>query len=357
MKTYRKLIGGLLALALIAAPAVAQAQVYWWWQVIDQRGRPYPSQAVRCSVYDWPSISHSTAAGIGGNKVLHQNAQLNAAGNEPGSTMPLLSDANSRLHFWTSSTGTQIKVLCYYDRGGAATDVVLERTVHQVMIDREGRKVVRFQITGGATATRTGIWFGRGDVIRDVLVNVTSGPYGSVQPSTPDTGATGGQTPHLNVGFAGAHTLSTLGLSAWGINNTSSGGSTGFTSPPNSVLVHAMGLTSDSARTQEWIRPHVQMTLAGTAGAIASYLFVANSHRGIALAITQTGRSCTTSMSLAVGCHYGSYFEVPYTVPTDLEVTYTTTTSPGLSGHVYIFFDQMHTGSAYGPASGFTTVP
>lgn len=371
MKTYRKLIGGLLALALIAVPAIAQAQFYYWWQVIDGRGRPYPSQAVRCSVFDWPTISHSTAAGIGGNKVLHQDATLNNAGSAPGSTMPLLSDANSRFHFWSSGASTQqIKVLCYYDRGGAATDALLDRTVHQVMIDRDGRKVVRFQIASNAgTPTRTGVWFGPGDVIRDVLVNLTSGPYGSGQANTPVGSSPG--TPHLNVGFGGAHSYTSLGILGNGQVATGGGANAFCTdcSPMTSVLIHSMGLTSDSGRTRvEWIRPHVQaagFVSNGSTLANPNVLHITSSHRGVALAMWRSGGPANgvgaggtqlTGSSVGV-THSGAYIEVPFAVPTDLEVTYTTSTVPGLSGHVYIFFDQMHTGSAYGPASQFTTVP
>jgi len=306
MTTFRsKIMASLLALGLLLVPVSAFAQYYFWWQVADEFGRPFPSQTISCSVYEL--ASHGAA-------VIY-NAPSLAPHAGVQTSMPLLSDSNSRLHFYSASSDDK-RVVCYYARGGAATDVRLSRTVHTILIDRQGRKIVRFPYVTNTGTTRTGIWFPRGAIIYDLLVqNVsnsgqTDAPASDVNPE-----------PHLNVGFAGEHVVSLT-----------------------HSLVNRMHLT----RTAEWVRPGPRYRTVTKAGGSGQLFHVIASHRGEALADT-CGRGGVSGPPLVEGCTF--YFERPMEVhfAGGLEVTYNTSNTPGISGHVYLLYESFHTGLSTSP--------
>lgn len=313
MKTLlSKVTAGLLVFGLLLMPIQAMsAPYYFWWQVVDEYGNKFPSQTVSCSVYDL--ASH-------GAKVLYlQPSLLPHLGII--TSMPLLSDANSRLHFYSDSNA-DIRVVCYYARGGAATDLRLSVNTHNVMIDRQGRKVIRFPFVTSTGTTKTGLWIPRGAVIRDILVQST---YYGAQTLTQGEGAFGNNTnpePHLNVGFAGNHAVSV-----------------------NHSLIDRMHLSGQA----EWIRPGLGLTstpyTGGPGGMHSSTGF--GVHRGFALAKAPRGAVSTWAN------HAGlmAAIEVPYMVTEQggLELTYQTSNTPNVVGHVYVIFDSYHTGLSTQP--------
>ena len=294
----RRIVAGLLALGLVLAPNAGFAQAtYFWWQVVDEVGRPYPSQTVSCSVYD--------LASHGAKELFLLPSLARHAG--VLTSMPLLSDSNSRLHFYSEST-TDVRVTCFYARGGAATDVRLSRFAHTVMIDRQGRKVVRIPYVRNTSPTNTGIWLPQGAVVRDVIVNNLGTGAGVTTDLLADA--------HLDVGFGGNHTVAT-----------------------GHALVRQLGLNFG-----DWQRPHFTATIRGARGGYTFDGF----HRGNALAFAIQGHRAGDVM------FPGVYIERSYTIHVagGLEVTYTTNNVPGISGHIYIMYDSFHTGLSTQPAYG-----
>lgn len=313
MKTIlSKVTAGLLVLGLMLIPIQAMsAPYYFWWQVVDEYGTRLPSQTTTCSVYDL--ASH-------GAKVMYLAPSLAPhAGIQ--TSMPLLSDANSRFHFYSESNA-DVRVVCYYARGGAATDLRISVNSHNVMIDRQGRKVVRFPFVTNATTTKTSVWIPRGSIIRDILVQST---YYGAQALTQGEGAGGSNTnpePHLNVGFAGNHAVS---------------------------LTHALVDRMHLAGQPEWIRPGLGLWFSPAVGGVggAHYSTGFGVHRGFALASAPRGAVS------APGNHQGlmASFEIVKLVTEQggLELTYQTSNTPNVVGHVYVIFDSYHTGLSTQP--------
>ena len=295
MKTYmRKFLAGLLALGLVLAPSVGFAQYRYWWQVVDEQGRPYLGQTVRCSVY-------TVATGA----PLHFTVTTGV-----GSSQPLLSDVNSAFHF-TSAASSDVQIVCNTLSGGQA-NTRLRWTDHTIVIDRQGRKIVRFQFVQNATATNTNVFIPAGAVIRDVLIQLSAGAVNS----------------HLEVGFRGDH----------------------FSNHSFGALVHRMSLQTGDA----WLRPHAVIVMGE--GSVRPR--VAEVHRGVALAISHTVTAAQNFGATNVQ-NSGFYVEIPYVVggPNVLggipgaatglgvELQYRTSNTAGISGHVYVMFDSYHTGS------------
>ena len=296
MKMLKQLVAGLLALGMVLMPVQALAQSYFWWTVVDEFGRPYPSQTVSCSVYD--------LASHGAKELFLLPTLARHAG--VLTTMPLLSDADSRLHFYTDSTA-DIRVVCYYARGGAATDVRLSRFTHTVMIDRQGRKVVRIPYVTNTATQNTGVWLPQGALVRDVIINNLGAGRGS-ENLTADA--------HLDVGFAGNHRVAI-----------------------GHALVRQMELVSGT-----WQRAH----FTASRGAGRTGVYIDAIHRGnalLALGGVQGHRAGDSGFP-------GLYVEVPYLIHVagGLEVTYTTN-SPGssISGHFYVIYESYHTGVSTTP--------
>ena len=289
MKTHmRKFLAGLLALGLVLAPSMGFAQYRYWWQVVDEQGRPYLGQTVRCSVY---------TVATGGPLAYHFTSNLSLV----GSTMPLLSDSNSALHFWSSAT-SDVQVLCNTLSGGSA-NTRLRWTDHTIVIDRQGRKVVRFQFVQNATATNTNIFVPGGAVIRDVLVQQVVGAANA----------------HLEVGFRGDH----LGQHSY------------------SALVHRLALPAASDGT--WVRPGATISAEGS----GLYPIITEVHRGVALLLAS--HTTTLAVKFQGGSYQpGFYAETAYPVPAvGVELQYRTSNTGGLSGHVYVMYDLYHTGSRF----------
>ena len=314
MKTMRsKIVASLLALGLLLAPSVGFAQPYYfWWQAVDEYGKAFPSQTVSCSVYDL--ASH-------GAKVMYLAPSL-APHNGVQTSMPLLGDASSKFHFYSESS-SDVRVVCYYARGGAATDLRLGRNTHNVLIDRQGRKVVRFPFVNNAARQNTGIVIPAGSIIRDIIVQNTA----LVQDLPLDNTS----EPHLNVGFAGNHAVST-----------------------NHSLIDRMHLS----RQPEWIRPGTNsgagriIPVTGGAGAM-THIGVAGGfgmHRGVALAAGSRGAVSTVA---SLGAQGSGYTETPYMVHVagGLELTYQTSSSPTvpISGHVFVIYESYHVGVSTQP--------
>jgi hypothetical protein len=193
-----------------------------------------------------------------------------------------------------------------------ATDVRLSRFDHTVMIDREGRKVVRFNYVNSTSVTNTGVWLPAGAVIRDVIIQNVSGPANT----------------HINVGWRDSHT--TAFGHTW------------------SALVHVQGLGTGTT----WIRPHAVVSFSGATGVSPQIVEV---HRGMALAIWHTVGIGTAAQRTGKG-EYGAegfYLERSFPLDLPIELTYQTGGAGSISGHVYIFFDQLHTGLIPAGTRGF----
>lgn len=283
----RKFAALALAVALLMAPGVgfAQGPYYYWWQVTDERGEPYTGQNVQCSVYR-PN-THAAA-------ILHTSAALSSGGNSP-----IFSDANGKLHFW-SSLGDPVDVTCNYAFGGSAQVNRLRTSDHKIIVPRQsGLKVSKFSVNAAATTyqTDTGIVLPQGALIRDVIVqNLNPLSLG---------------TYHVSVGFLGNHAV--------GVSN---------------ALVNAV----DLSQAAEWLRP----TYVGSAGSGITGTALGN-HRGTALsdfhASTCNGGVCGGPPL---------YRERPYLIHVASGLGVSSTAQPGTGGalrvHIFILWQQMHTG-------------
>lgn len=222
MKTRTRWFSALALVMALAVPGPAQAQTYFWWQVVDERGEAYTGQNVQCSVFR-PN-QHAAA-------VIHTSSALTSGG-----ASPLFSDVNGRVHFYASFSDP-VDVTCYYAHGGSAQVNRLDRFTHKIVIPRQqGLRVSRFSVTNATAATNqaAGITLPAGAVVRDVVIQ--------------NLAPRGVGTYHVSVGFAGNHAV------AANVN----------------ALVNTQALTSPD----EWIRPHASVMTAG--GNVAS-------HRGVAL--------------------------------------------------------------------------
>ena len=306
-KMIRQCVAGLLALGMVLMPGQVLAQTYFWWNVVDEFGRNFPSQTISCSVYDL--ASHGAKELFLSSTLARHLGML--------TSMPLLSDANSRLHFYSATTD-DIRVVCFYARGGAATDIRLSRFTHTVMIDRQGRKVVRFPFATSTAQTRTGIWIPQGAIIRDILVqNVFYGSQaaGSVEDNV-------NSEPHLNVGFSGEHAVSV-----------------------SHSLVNRMHLFGQPL----WVRPGIGQVFRPYTGAIGGRFEDTGFgvHRGQALAVAPRGAVSGPAN------HQGSSSarEVSYVVHvgSGLELVYQTSGAPNTTGHVFVIYESYHTGVSTTP--------
>ena len=301
MNRFKRWVAAALtvALFLIPNPVLGQAN-YFWWQVVDETDQPYTGQTVQCSVYDLAPqhVSGQLA------KVLHFTSEMTS-----GTTKPIVSDVNGRLHFYSSSS-TDVRVNCFYALGGQGQSRVAKSGPHKIIIPRGyGSKVARFEFRTATDTTRSGLWLPQGAVIRDVLVQRTS-------ISQRVAGGTENNRPHLNVGFIGDHSPGLMANHA------------------KSLLIHALSLETGD----DFIRPHVQASALNSTTPYA----VLNSHRGLALASWHTaGNFGTTSFNP------GWYYEKNFVVnsPGGVEVTYQTSAAVGVVGHVYIMFDLYHVGA------------
>lgn len=296
MKTrFRKVLAGILTLsviALLAWPALTAAQLktggayYYFFQVQNEYGEPFTADAyVNCSVYT------TLANGGGTTSVVHSAASL-AQGT--GLAGPLYSNTNGIIH-WYSAYSVPVNVVCFTKGGDSGRKSQLTISQHQLKIDTSGmEKVVRFPWSTNTAQTDTGVTIPEGSLVTGVAVMI-SGP------------ATAGlQFAHLDVGFLGNHSAAVRNAL---LNRYDVFRSTGF------YGVHA-GSTTGAAPIQN--------------------------HYGTLLqhAITQGSGTPTTT-----NIYNGGYM---VHVTGGLRLSYDTSNSLGIGGHVYVFFRLLHVGATGG---------
>lgn len=259
-----------LALAMLAAPSVGLAQTtgayYYWWQVTDERGEAFTGENVQCSVFR-PN-THAAA-------IIHTTAALTAGGNSP-----IWSDANGKLHFY-SSVNTPVNLTCYYAGGGTAQINKFRINDHKLMIPRQAGIIVsRFAVNSTAATYQTdsGLVIPPGAVIRDVIIQ--------------NLAPRGLGTYHVSVGFLGNHSVAV-----------------------SNALVSAQALTSPD----EWLRPH-----------LVSFTALAT-HRGVALIRTHSGDQYMEQPYLV---HVGSGLSVSYSAQPG--------TAAAVRAHVYLIYQRIH---------------
>ena len=227
MKKPSRWISAALAVALlVAGPTVglAQSSYYFWWTAVDEAGQAYTGQNVQCSVWR-PNV--------------HGAAVLHTASLSVGRTIPLWSDANGRLHFYSTSLDP-VDVVCAYDYGGSGFSGRLDRFTHKVVLPRQGTQISKFGVnsTSATYQTDSGLVLPQGALIRDVVIQNLN-PLGLGQ-------------YHLSVGFLGNHAVATA-----------------------IALAQTVALTS----SDEWIRPHM---VGGFGTGLGGGTLTGN-HRGTAL--------------------------------------------------------------------------
>lgn len=281
--TKRSLIAAVLALALlVAGPAPALAQTYFWWQIVDETGQPYTGENVQCSVYR-PNI-HGAA-------ILHTSSTMS---NATAANDPLWADSTGKFHFYSSLT-TPVDVTCYYDYGGGGFSGRIDRFTHRIILARQGLQVSRFSVNSTAATyqTATNVYLPAGAVVKDVIIQNLN-PLGL-------------GTYHLSVGFLGNHAVATA-----------------------NSLVHVQALTSPD----EWLRPHaVMLTRSGVQT-------VYSSHRGTALGIIQEAHGAAAGFS---GLYFERAYTVH--VASGLQVSYSAQpgTAAAVRAHVFVIWQRLHT--------------
>ena len=305
MKTMKWLAASLAALILVtAAPVGAQSAYYFWWQVVDEQGRPYKQQTlgvgdVQCSV---------SRPNIHGAAILHSNSSLSIR----GETGPLFSDTNGRLHFYSTS-GDPVDVQCYAEYGGSASVAKLDRFTHKIVVPRDAAvNITRFPVSQSGSASvyqvDAGASLPQGALIRDVIVQNLG------------TAAGGGgvlSTYHLSVGFLGNHIVGTS----------------------NSVVDRV-----DLTGFVEWLRPSYindagTLAIAATPGK--------TTHRGAAMISTHAfsvgGNNVTIRFETPYLVHSASGLSLSYSVPATVPLT------PYIL-HVSVYWQKFHTGVNRQPA-------
>lgn len=258
-----------LAAAVLFAPAIGLAQssaYYYWWQVTDERGEPFTGQNVQCSVFR-PN-THAAA-------VIHTSAALTSGGNSP-----LFSDANGKLHFYSSSNAP-VNLTCYYAGGGTAQVSRFRVSDHKIVIPRQAGLIVsRFPVNSVSANYQqdSGLVIPPGAVIRDVIVQ--------------NLAPRGLGTFHVSVGFLGNHAAAVA-----------------------NALVDAQALTSPD----EWLRPHL-VSFTALAG-----------HRGTQLIRTHSGDQYMEQPYLV---NQAGGLSVSYSAQPG--------TAAAVRAHVYLIWQRMH---------------
>ena len=268
--------------------AEAQQSIRYWWQLVNERGRPYPQGTAVCSV--WRAAS-------GNNPEFHLYTTVSLATH---GTSPLLGDNNGVFEFF-SLEDTVVNVICWTKAGDRAIANRLDKFTHTLVIDRSGtRKVTRIEWHTNATTINTGVYIPSGAVIRDVIVqNVNLLPINA-------------QTLHLEVGFRGDHVVS--------------GNVGGVVSP----------MVIDGAPNgPQWLFPtrHIDATVnTGLLG--SSPTSNLRPHLGTALILHTTPQ-------------FGGRMYQPYLVHLTggLELTYRTSAAANARGHFFVIWEMFHVGA------------
>jgi hypothetical protein len=290
MKTLKWLAASLAALILCAAPAAAQSPFYFWWTTVDEQGRVYKTNTggvgdVQCSVY---------RTNVHGAALLHATVALQGIKDNP-----TFSDANGRLHFY-STISDPVDLYCVYAYGGSTSVGKLDRFTHKIVIPRDAaRNISRFAVNvrTGTVYQSVGTSLPQGALITDIIIQ-------NLSPIT-------GQTSHLSIGFTGNHVV--------GFSNSLAG--------PIDLTGSATNVGTGGA---EFIRPSF------SSGGSAS-----TTHRGAALIYRPAGANHVA-------------IEVPYLihVASGLDVTFTSngSTASPINAHVFVYWSKFHTSLNRSPA-------
>jgi len=282
-RRFLKVVALALAVAVLF-PAGAWAQTRFFWQIVDEAGRPYTGENVQCSVFR-PNI-HAAA-------VLHTNRALTtSAGN------PLWGDVTGTFHFW-SSISDPLDVSCFYNYGGGGFSGRIDQFTHKIVLPRQGVQISRFAVNSVSATYQTdsGLVLPQGALIQDVIIQ-------NLNPQ-------GLGTYHLSVGFLGNHAVAT-----------------------SNSLVTTQALSSPD----EWLRPHMQEAASGT-GAL---FYFSGTHRGAALVRFLVGHANGIGDR---GIYTEKAYLVH--VATGLQVSYSAQpgTGAGLRAHVLVIWQRLHSQS------------
>lgn len=308
MKTWKKVVGGLLALALFAMPAVATAQTYWWWQVVDEDDEPFTEAgAVRCRVYS-PNGSRFA--------LLHTTNALDAA-----YLHALSSNTNGIMHFWSSTYGRDdvLNAKCWTLYGDLAMKSRLTSTTHKIRI-----------YTGGSAKVAVFEWIGTGQNIAGRAAGVTIPSGALITGVALELERPYLHAAHMNIGFSGNHLGSVINALGSQVD----------------LLVDGFGSTAPS---RNFLYLHQQAQTATPAAAAGA----ANSHMGTLLrhatGIGPLGTGPVAIISRPYMVHVGTGMDVQYQVNGNVNSAgYTCQGADppcgAMHGLAYIFYTRLHVG-------------
>ena len=291
---------GLLALLILAVPAVASAQgFYFWAQVRDEMGNPITATS-SCNVY---------TAGSNSPAQTYTSATL-----ATGQGQPFDTDSLGRCT-WYSAASTAVD-LTVWNKLGRTTIASITQGDHSVVLDRQGsRKIIRIPFNGlsdGGSRTDTGIDIPAGMAVHDVLIEVTQGAHRA----------------HIAVGISSGQT---------------GGDDDGFCAGSTTIVGDA-ATKGKSISDAGWSRCHATMGTL-TAGVGFDFYFT-GFHSGALLSRGSIGNNTHTASS-AILPHAGSYIRFPFIGNgTAKRVVYTvggTAASTTVSGHIYLVVDDLGT--------------
>lgn len=308
MKTWKRVVGGLLALALIASPAVVSAQTYWWFQAVNEDEEPFTEPgAVRCRVYS-PNGSRFA--------LLHTTQALDAA-----YLHALSSSSNGIMHFWSSTYGASdvLNMKCWTLYGDFAMKSRVTSRTHKIRIDTSGSsKVTVFE------------WIGTGQNIAGRSAGVTIPGGALITGVALELERVYLDSAHINIGFSGNHLGAVINALGSQVD----------------LLVNGPAVTSPA---RNFLYLHQQAVVTTPAGAAA----VAASHMGTLLrhatGIGPTGVGPLAVVSRPYMVHVGTGMDVQYQVNGNVNAAGWTCQGAdppcGAShGLAYIFWQRLHLG-------------
>lgn len=299
-KSFRG-IAAVLALALaglLAWPAVMSAQMrssgnpgyYRFFQVQNEYGEPYTRDGfVACDVFSTDENGNNPTF------VTHAAATMVNADARSG---PLYSNTNGIIH-WYSRHTEPADVVCYTRSGDSGRRAQMNIREHKLQIGTSGAmKVIRLPVSTNTSPVSTGYYIPEGALVKGVAVRV----------DTP-----GATVAHIDVGFGGNHAYAFRNALAnrLQMGPSSTAGSRGFNTYLNPTGV--AGATWPDSGIQSIPTNHLGVLLSHNAVSAGQTNRVYN---GGVLVHTTGG----------------------------IEVTYTTSNTASVGGHLYVFFEMLHTG-------------
>jgi len=275
-----KILAGLLAMALLLAPAVpiVKAQqpgsgplpgvTYWWFQLRDERNQPISAPGI-CFVYTAGSDTLAT---------IYTDQTLATAAANPVTAAPLFQSSGNSCAFYTPSTTTSVDVIAWTKRGRSRLSSYTPggSAVHLVVIDQQmTQKIIQIPYSvqapsSGISYVNSGVTIPKGFVVTDVYVQVTN--------------AGSGNNIHLSAGILEKHAGGFIALGSVQPADNSFGG---------------MNVT-----TLGWSAVLPQLTTTGLQ-ATQPYC-ISGFHVGALLATGTTPGTCATST------HSGTYLKTPF---------------------------------------------